>query len=71
MSFLETSEYIVHKGFTNDIEWPAINEETLALMDMPIFQTFEGYILREGFRFSYYLLGESSSLELGPPPPLE
>ena len=42
-------------------------ERAVALMDVPIFQTFEGYILREGFRFTYYWIdweGEASKLDL-------
>lgn len=38
--------------------------EVRAHLDIPIFQTFEGYILREGFAFSYYSLGEAMELEL-------
>lgn len=52
-----TSEYIVHIA-------RVLNEQAIALMDMPIFQTFEGYILREGFAFSYYQLGEAHQLDL-------
>ena len=38
-------------------------DETVAPLDIPVFQTFEGYIIREGFAFS---LGEASELELEP-----
>ena len=36
----------------------------IALLDVPIFQTFQGYIIREGFRFSYYSFGETKKLNL-------
>ena len=45
-----------------------LGERAVALMDVPIFQTFEGYILREGFRFTYYLpdwVDGADKLDLG------
>ena len=39
------------------------DEAALALMDMPIFRTFDGYVIREGFAFSYYRLDEADELE--------
>ena len=58
------------KPFWNTARW--IVRQKSALIDdlfqtFPIFQTFEGYIIREGFALSYYMLGESSALELKPP----
>ena len=35
-------------------------------VDLPPLQTFDGYIIPQGFRFSYYLLGEPHSLEIPP-----
>ncbi len=59
--FLLTAKQIVTQHFK-------IDPNDLALFQtVPIFQTFEGYIIREGFALSYYMLGESSSLELKPP----
>lgn len=64
ISCRDTLEWITE---TDNWEFdPFHREEPLALMDVPIFQTFEGYILREGFRFSYYLLGEADSLGIPP-----
>ena len=37
-------------------------------VDLPPLPLFDGYIIPQGFRFSYYLLGEPSSLEI---PPIE
>lgn len=65
-SFFHTARIIDVSNLGNNNEAVRITR-----MEMPIFQTSDGYILREGFAFSYYLLGESSSLALGPPPPLE
>ena len=33
-------------------------------VDLPPIPTFDGYIIPQGFRFSYYLLGEPHSLEI-------
>ena len=35
-------------------------------VDLPPILTFDGYIIPQGFRFSYYLLGEPHSLEIPP-----
>ena len=61
--FLVTAEQIVRQqfAFVNDDPFHDL------FQTVPIFQTFEGYIIREGFALSYYMLGEFSSLELKPP----
>ena len=60
MSAGQTSEVIADRQL--------LDERAVALMDVPIFQTFEGYILREGFRFAYYWsdwVDDADKLDLG------
>ena len=59
ISARQTSEVIADRQL--------LDERAVALMDVPIYRTFEGYILREGFRFTYYWIdweGEASKLDL-------
>ena len=64
-------DFILNFGFKLSVMSPwstankIINETHISsfdAIDLPVLQTFDGYIIREGFAFSYYQLGEISSL---------
>lgn len=65
--YLSVADYYTTATFIGNNPFLLHNELAGALMDMPIFRTTDGYIIREGFAFSYYYVDwDKNELEIPP-----